>query len=381
MTLLLMRTAWMEAVCGKGGAPLVFAVFLIFLQPAFSAPLAKIELKNANAQPLRGSLVVVPMETLKLSAEETVAVISGDKALPAQFEDLDGDGTADNLVFQVDMQPGETAKFTVESRTEKFPTRVAATTLPAWESENFGYRSYGPLLIDLFARQGGNYGLRLSTFFDKNNQSAVDYHKPGPLGMDTLHINKTLGLAGVFASDGKTVAIPTELPMTSKILANGPVRAIVEMKLGPWASPWGAITFTRRASIAAGQFGTRLEDSVEAPANPALRFGVGLRKEKEFARLDEPAQSTFMHRFCQDEFIGEAGIGLLFPGPGKPTELPEDSDNCFFSGPVGSPLRSVAFAFWSGEENTPIDKLAATRAEAVRSEQLAPDIVFVNPAR
>ena len=361
----------------KGIAALVFAVFLFLLQSAFSAPLAIIELKNANAQPLRGSLVVVPVEALKLCANETVAVVSGGKTLPAQFEDLDGDGTADNLVFQVDLQPGETAKFAVESRTEKFPSRVAATTLPAWESENFGYRSYGPLLVDLFARQGGNYGLRLSTFFNKDNESVVDYHKPGPLGMDTLHINKTLGLAGVFASDGKTVAIPADLPMTSKILANGPVRAVVEMKLGPWASPWGAITFTRRASIAAGQFGTRLEDSVEAPANPVLRFGVGLRKEKEFVRLDEPAQSTFMHRFRQDEFIGEAGIGLLFPGPGKPTELPEDADNRFFSEHVGSPLRSVAFAFWSGEENTPIDNIAAARATAVRSEQLASDVVSV----
>ena len=40
-------------------------------------------------------------------------------------------------------------------------------------------------------------------------------------------------------------------------------------------------------------------------------------------------------------------------------------------------IRSVAFAFWSGEENTPIDNIAAARATAVRSEQLASDVVSV----
>ncbi|MEI6035472.1 MAG: DUF4861 family protein [Verrucomicrobiae bacterium] len=355
---------------------LVFAISGLFLQPISAKPIAQIELANRHAETLRGSVAVVPVEKLKLSPDSAVAVVCGDKALPAQLEDLDGDGVAENLVFLVDMRPGETAKFTLESRTEPFPSRVAASVLPAWESEMFGFRSYGPLLVDLFARQGGNYGLRLSTFFNKDNQPVGDYHKPGPLGMDILHINKTLGLAGVFASDGKTVAIPTDVPMTSRILANGPVRAVVEMKLGPWKSPWGDLTFTRRASIAAGQFGTRLEDSVSPPDKANL--GVGLRKEKDLIRMDDPATATFMHRFHQDEFIGDAGIGLLLPGP-KPLELPEDDDNRYFSAQANTPLRSVAFAFWSGEENAPIDKIAAARAQAVRSEQLAPDTVSINP--
>lgn len=354
--------------------PLVLALFAA--QSASAKPIAEVELKNPHAEAIRGGVAVVPVGKLKIPADQIVEVVRGDVRIPAQLEDIKADGTAGNLVFLVDLDPGASARFGVETAATPAPSSVAATIGPAWESEKFGFRSYGVMVIDLFARQKGNYGLKLAKFFGPDNTPAVDYHKPGPDGMDILHINKTLGLAGVFATDGKTVASPQDLAITTRVLAAGPVRALVEMKLGPWESPWGQITFTRTASIAAGHFGTRIADAIEHDGKTPLEFGVGLRKEDGMARLDDPGHGTFVHRFIQDPAIGPAGIGLYFPAA-QPRELTEDDNNRYFAVPSTKPLDAVAFGFWSGEEDRPIDDIAAARTGAVRGEQLSPEVVSV----
>ncbi len=344
---------------------------------ASAAPIATVELRNPHAFELRGSLVTVPVAKWKLKPSPVQAVSDG-KTFPAQLEDHDGDGRADTLAFLADMASGANAKFDIVAAPEAAPPGTAVRTLPAWESEKFGFRSYGPLLIDLFARRSGGYGLKLDKFFAPDNTPCIDYHKSSDDGMDVLHINQTLGLAGVFATDGKTTASPpADLPIAARILACGPARALLEMKLGPWESPWGKITFTRTASIAAGHFGTRITDRVSYGGKTPLQFGIGLRKEgpnANMARLDDPAHHTVAHRFTQDQAIGPAGIGLYFPAY-QPRELPEDDANRYFATDSAQPIEAVAFGFWSGEEEGPIEQTAAIRAGTVRSEQFSPEVV------
>lgn len=342
------------------------------LASAFAGDSLKVTVENPHQIELRGVTVEVPLDGAGLEPGSAVGVMGDGSILPAQIEP---GPRSPVLVFQTDLPPGGKSEYTLRADAPPAPARVAATAMPAWESERFGFRSYGPMVVDLFARRDANFGLRLSEFYGPDGQAKHDYHKPGPLGMDILHINNTLGLAGVFLSDGKEIAIPRDVPMTSRVLVSGPVRAVVETTLGPWASPWGEATFLRTASIAAGDYGTRLVDRVRFTKPPAQKLfhGVGLRKETgKFGRLDDPGHRTFVHRFQQDEFIGPAGIGLHFPRTIQPVELAEDADNRYFAVPVGEALEAVAFGFWSGEETAAIDDLAAERAGRVRAGQIKP---------
>jgi hypothetical protein len=218
--------------------------------------------------------------------------------IASQTDDLDGDGTPDEFEFPVNLAPGERRRVDVYYSTTlqdsfPWPKRVSAKhrcgynrEVVALESELVGYRTYGGFFLDLHGRKAGNTGLW-------NDAAAyVPIKRDLGTGRDVLHIGNTLGLGGVFLRrGGKVYQPPMNVPTYAhkpspetvphyRVLAQGPLRAIVEARLENWEIDGDVIRLEARYSIDAGESIVRCR--VEAiPIKVAdgheYEVGVGVR--------------------------------------------------------------------------------------------------------
>jgi hypothetical protein len=172
--------------------------------------------------------------------------------LPSQVDDLDGDGLPDQLEFPISLGPGESREVqiyysTTLSGSITYPKEVHASHAYGYnhqtatlESTLIGYRTYGGFLLDVQARREGHPGL----YNDLDGFLAV--HKNFLVGRDVFHVGDTLGLGGLFlAREGHSYRpsfnvpdyahrpSPEEVPHY-RVVADGPLRAIVEAKMERW---------------------------------------------------------------------------------------------------------------------------------------------------
>jgi Domain of unknown function (DUF4861) len=194
--------------------------------------------------------------------------------LPSQGDDLDGNGTADELVFQISLAAKESRRVHVYYSTTlrdelPWPKRVHAShafgynrATAALESETIGYRTYGGFFLDVQGRAEGQPGLHNTLL------GYVGSRQASSAGRDVIHLGDTLGLGGLFlrsgasssaanagSAAGKTASntanavtvarpplnvpdyahkpSPPDVPRY-RVIASGPLRAIVEARLDRW---------------------------------------------------------------------------------------------------------------------------------------------------
>jgi|GEM_PF-1679949 len=325
-----------------------------------------VTVSNDHRVALKDAPVAIPIADLSLPAKALspgslmVADPETAKMPPFQADDLDGDGVMDELVFLATLQPGERRVWQVyfAEKGRAWPRQkryTAALASPAWESELAGFRSYGALFVDLFVRRADRPGLMLAHFYDAANQQIYNYHRESDLGIDTLHIGKTAGLAGVLVRQGSETFIPYSARFSSKVIVSGPVRSIVRMEQEPWESPAGTFKVTRTATIYAHHAETRLDDRVEVLRvnDPKARYGIGLRKVDgmKLAASEKTGLLTQWHH--QSPEIGEAGLAIWIP-PAQGWNREDDGDNTYavFQAPLeaGKPLETRAWVWgaWKG---------------------------------
>lgn len=174
--------------------------------------------------------------------------------LPTQVDDLDGDGRADEVAFVIDL-PAH-AKKTVSiyfsntlERSIPWPQKVSAShsfgynrATAALESERIGFRTYGGFFLDVQARAENHPGL----FNELVGLKSPSISSNLPVGRDVLHIGETLGLGGVFLRAGEAIYRPpvnvpdymhkpeAENAPKYRVVANGPVRAVIEARIDDW---------------------------------------------------------------------------------------------------------------------------------------------------
>jgi hypothetical protein len=240
----------------------------------------ELEISNPAAHAVQ-SLVVIPVQPAAQVAPRfpgalAIAVLVNPTPgrypvtiVPSQADDLDGDGTPDEFVFPVRLNAGETRRAhiyysTVLRDSIAYPKKVHAQhsygynhNTVALESELIGYRTYGGFFLDIQARAEGQPGLY---------NSLVGYFgagRPSMAGRDVLHIGDTLGLGGIFLRSGDNVYRPPfnvadyahkprgAVEPRYRVIADGPVRAVVEAKLEEWTIGEDSVRLTALYSIAA----------------------------------------------------------------------------------------------------------------------------------
>ncbi|PTN09221.1 uncharacterized protein DUF4861 [Mangrovibacterium marinum] len=214
-------------------------------------------------------------------------VLNGNDTLASQVDDLDGDGTWDELAFLVNFQPNE--KLTLQlayvpadayprfekrtnmrlgieqedgtykevdyyrapSASEPFKI-IAQGESVSWENDKMGFRTYFDCrnVKDLFGK------LKPGLIIDKIHTPAMgSYHQLADWGMDVLHCGNSLGSGGLamLENDSLYRLGSTETYEYQKI-TEGPVRSVCELKYGGWKVADQNLAAVERISVFPGKY-------------------------------------------------------------------------------------------------------------------------------
>jgi hypothetical protein len=234
--------------------------------------------------------VVVPVVDLKrLDPEfwEANFVIVGPEGweYPSQVDDLDWDGEYDEIAFQMNLPAGGEAEVEIrynpgEPRRNHYPSfvnaglwktidgkpqKIFADILPSgvsqsyrmdgpvWESELIGYRQYASAghSTDIFGKR------RRGLYLDYVPQNGIFYIGQNDWGGDVLLVRGSLGLGGIGLWSGEKLVRSENIGERHiKIVASGPVRAIVWIGAVGWDFPGGETHFRSEYTIWAHKWWT-----------------------------------------------------------------------------------------------------------------------------
>jgi hypothetical protein len=249
-----------------------------------------------------------------------------------QVDDLDGDGTgADEIVFLTSLQAGQKKTFNIEFFKEfkawpKQQRFTDATNMPGWESDLFGYRSYGAFVIDMFAKYRSAPGLMLKTFYNESNKQIYNYHVDSPLGMDILHVGPTVGLGSIVLKCEEKIYLPSSGSLQCKVKASGPVRSMVTIQKS-FSNDIGDFKISREVVIYAHHFETSVRDVVKTTllkTDAKVYAGTGMKNS------GEASSGMFLSWHNQPMYqIGEMGMGIYLVNPASFFQS-EDDKNYYY---------------------------------------------------
>jgi len=228
-------------------------------------------------------------ETIEIKLDE-INIISGHEALsnliikdnngnviPIQFIDDNQDSKFDYFIFQTNFEPNETKEFKISFNKNstavdysKSALRTFCRLVPermddfAWENDKVAFRTYGPECQRLFENE--DTGGLISSGIDcwtkrvdypiinkwyRNAKHGKSYHKDYGEGYDGYHVGTTRGNGGVaLLHEGK--AILSKNFISSKVLANGPIRSVFELEYAPVLIDSIEVFETKKISIDLG---------------------------------------------------------------------------------------------------------------------------------
>lgn len=318
--------------------------------------------------------------------EETTIPAVKDAAgnyVPSQVDDLDGDGTWDELAFVIDLAGGETAalqivwvapadypqfpvrtnvrygKMTSPGRIEElksdihYKDELYELNVPgypyqmdgiAWENDKSAYRHYydGRNNKDFFGKRTPEMVLD-SVGIRPNGYPGDTYHVWADWGRDIMSVGSSFGIGGLAAwvNDstlvklGRTnLQVPDVIDSTRyTLLAEGPVRSRFALDFYGWEVNGSKIDLRQETTIWAGRY--QYENKVIAPTLPA---GVSLVTGFLYNFNDMPLEELSFEKYLgmathdfqsyDKEFI--MGMGLLLPKAGvqklftTPEYIPEE---------------------------------------------------------
>lgn len=268
--------------------------------------------------------------------------------LPSQADDLDGDRKVDELVFQINLQPRQTRivtiaygdPATIARLRSEYPKRTNAKfTMKfegmGWESDTTAWRLYFDKrnAIDLYGKR--RPGLYLELF----GSPEYDYHEESPFGRDIYKIGDALGIGSVGALvDGKIVKVAEVGERSWRILADGPVRAVVELNYKGWKVGERSVDLTSRMTIWAGERG--FEHRINVQNADGITLVTGLPRKPGLNEIGAdpgtPLQilGTWGHQVLKTgatatESLPDQNLGLVLvlPAASSGTKAPADPDN------------------------------------------------------
>ncbi len=277
---------------------------ILFAGPAWGAQRiknVKVAVTNPSSTARSAADIVIPIADIRKVApdfkpgavivtlsnastlEEDAAVLRTEE-LPSQLDDLDGDGKADELAFQVDLAPHQSRIVTISygegariwRLRSDYKQRTAALFSRkieglGWESEQVAFRIYfDPRnAIDIYGKRRPTLQLAMYASPD------YAYHDESPEGRDMFKVGDSIGIGAVAATvDGKLIKVADVKERKWRILSNGPVRSIVELEYDGWNVAGRIIQLRSRITQWAGERG--FEHAISADSGNNFAFVTGL---------------------------------------------------------------------------------------------------------
>lgn len=255
--------------------------------------------------------VVIRLKELGLEWNVCSAIVKdGSAEIPSQLDDLNQDGEADELVFLTDVPargskkiqvtlsaqpnshkytPRVYAQMKLNDKGQKFP-KVLQVMVPgsdnvkhtysmmyhhgvAFESELTGYRIYfdNRQSIDLYGKVRRQLELSTTNFYSQNFVSQG-------YGCDVLWAGQSVGLGSFRGWDGNNPTYVDSVEIRGqRILANGPLRTVVEIVDRGWYYQGQTLSMTQRYTQYAGHRDVKVEIRFDRPLHD-VTFCTGVQK-------------------------------------------------------------------------------------------------------
>ncbi|MBD8489783.1 DUF4861 domain-containing protein [Echinicola sp. CAU 1574] len=291
-------------------------------------------------------------------------IISGRDTIPAQWDDMDGDGIWDEVFMVMDFSAKEKKKLQLAWVAEKpkFPARTSvrfglregadipvhtaqSDTLPAdglpksvgyqpyqtdgpsWENDKVGFRHYfdGRNAKDLFGKKTSQMS---PEDVGINSQGAVEdnYHVMEDWGRDILAVGNSVGLGGVaLMIDGE----PARLGVTVndsinnvensvfQIIEEGPVRSIIQYDYLNWETHDRSYDVQEVSTIWPGMYAYKNEVSVKGlKGDEELLIGlVNINNDMDLAEIEVNDEWVVLLTHDQQSYEKEwwLGMALILP--------------------------------------------------------------------
>ncbi|NLZ74261.1 MAG: DUF4861 domain-containing protein, partial [Bacteroidales bacterium] len=147
---------------------------------------------------------------------------------------------------------------------------------PAIESELVAYRLYfdEKQTVDIYGKFNKGFEVEESGWYPNDEQLAKGF------GDDVLRVGGSCGMGALKGWNGnEAVHITPVKTRTASVLAYGPVRAIVEMKVTGWDYQGASLNMTNRYTIYGGHRDAIVETFFEKPLENQM-FATGVQKIK-----------------------------------------------------------------------------------------------------
>ena len=216
-------------------------------------------------------------------------VDSNGRELPAQTIDNEADGRFDALLFVADFWPNEKKSFTISAQAPSLkatPRVFIRHDDPrddiAWESDRIAFRIYGEGLKKTPSAMSSNgidvwpkkvKALVVEKWYAKGHDA---YHIDTGEGADFFDVGETLGAGGTAIWKNDSIYRADNFK-SWKIIANGPIRAIVELRYAPWSGGGVTVSEMKRITVDAGQNLYRSESLFSSDAS-SIPYAIGLVK-------------------------------------------------------------------------------------------------------
>jgi hypothetical protein len=263
---------------------------------------ATVRVKNPNPYELTDAVVVLSVADARY---RSARVTAGGREIPSQFDVFD-DGTRE-LALVIGLKAGQRRRLRIEfSENEPDPAAYPARTFaemfllenrvpvpmdeisadqdnmdnrlyhhgPALESEQAAYRVYfdRKQTVDPYGKVVERLELADTRFYPTVEQMAEGY------GADVLIAGESVGIGAMKGWDGeRSTHIRPMARRTARVLARGPVRAIVEMNVEGWEYNGRHIDMSSRYTIYAGHRDAMVLDRF-SPNAAGMEFSTGVQK-------------------------------------------------------------------------------------------------------
>jgi hypothetical protein len=336
---------------------------------------------------------VLDLKKYDANTHSAVVLMNGTE-IPCQLDDTNGDGTYDELCFIADIDKKMTKKFIINlsetGKPKNYPSKVYVEMMlenkkikeankqdlyisnlsvergvnPYWmihhhgaafESELAAYRIYFDhrQTVDIYGKVNKGLELKATQFYPDKQQ------KDNGSGDDVLWVGNTLGLGTLRGFDGsKPLMLEDVEKRSQRIIANGPLRTIVEVKDNGWRpdSTKEPIDMTTLYTLYAGHRDCSVDITFSRPAN-GYRFCTGLINVKNSTEYSDnkglrgcwgkdwpvSAKDSVGHK---QETVG---LGIYIPENYVIKELPADKDNYPFI--VGTSTDRLHYDITFGSDN------------------------------
>ncbi|PYY20103.1 MAG: hypothetical protein DMG60_01620 [Acidobacteria bacterium] len=312
---------------------------------------------------------------------EDAAVLHAQE-LPSQVDDIDGDLKADELAFQIDLNPRQTRIVTITWGTPDRIFRLRGDYEPqtnaiftkkidgmGWESKRDSFRLYFDKrnAIDLYGKP------RPTLQLQRYATPGYIYHNYSPDGRDIYLVADALGIGAPAAwVNGEARHISDVDDRTWRIISTGPVRAIVEFTYQGWKIAGKSVNLQVRATQWAGERGflqtVTSTDAVDLTLATGLTQQQGIPEVRSQA-TDDPAwlamwgeQAVEGGNKAVSPILRGTNLGLaIVMAPSSSATPNKDSKDYLFTFPLKNGNASwYSLAAWDQEgSNDPVPVVGA----------------------